>query len=240
MADESRLQDKARDESNRREQPSRDSGYRGEREAWRGGYGEVSAGEPPRYVGNTPGYGSHGMGYGRQGGTQGGSFGVYGVPRDLMNDYTATSREGSPREFDQPHGRVGFGWSGSFGSAGEHSARSESVAPRTQGGEMRSEWHRSHEGGRSQEADRAQMRRRAPKNYRRSDQRVYEDVCEALGTTPRIDASDVTVEVKDGTVTLYGTVPHRQMKHWIEDLVADCPGVHDVENKLNVALVAGF
>jgi osmotically-inducible protein OsmY len=39
-------------------------------------------------------------------------------------------------------------------------------------------------------------------------------------------------------VTLYGTVPHRVMKHAIEDIVAACPGVKDIENKLTVALIA--
>jgi osmotically-inducible protein OsmY len=81
---------------------------------------------------------------------------------------------------------------------------------------------------------------RGPKNYQRSDERIYEDVCERLRRALHVDLREVIVEVKDGTVSLYGSVPHRQMKHWIEDLAADTPGVKDVENKLDVALVAGF
>ena len=46
--------------------------------------------------------------------------------------------------------------------------------------------------------------------------------------------SDVSVDVQAGLVTLEGTVPHRQMKHAIEDIVADCDGVDDVQNRIRV------
>jgi osmotically-inducible protein OsmY len=49
---------------------------------------------------------------------------------------------------------------------------------------------------------------------------------------------DVMFEVKDGHVTLSGTVPHRVMKQSIEATTASCPGVKHVENNLNVALTA--
>ena len=45
-------------------------------------------------------------------------------------------------------------------------------------------------------------------------------------------------EVKDGSVTLSGTVPHRVMKQSIEEMAAGCPGVTRVENDLRVALTA--
>jgi hypothetical protein len=50
-----------------------------------------------------------------------------------------------------------------------------------------------------------------------------------------LDASEVSIEVKDGKVTLEGTVPERRMKHAIEDMADACPGVSDVENRLRVA-----
>jgi osmotically-inducible protein OsmY len=50
-----------------------------------------------------------------------------------------------------------------------------------------------------------------------------------------IDASDVSVEVKDGKVTLEGTVLQRRMKHAIEDIVDDCIGVKDIDNKVRVS-----
>jgi hypothetical protein len=73
-----------------------------------------------------------------------------------------------------------------------------------------------------------------PKGYRRSDERIREDVCEALMSAVHLDASDVTVDVGEGVVTLQGIVPERRMKHAIEDIAAGCRGVSDVENRIRV------
>ena len=75
---------------------------------------------------------------------------------------------------------------------------------------------------------------RGPKGYRRSDERVREDICEALMAATHLDASDVSVDVKEGVVILEGIVPERRMKHAIEDITADCRGVLDVENRIRV------
>ncbi len=79
-----------------------------------------------------------------------------------------------------------------------------------------------------------QRRRRGPKGYTRSDERIREDVCERLACALDIDVSDVTVEVHDGRVELDGTVPARWMKHDIEDLADSCMCVRDVENRVRV------
>lgn len=76
--------------------------------------------------------------------------------------------------------------------------------------------------------------RRGPKNYTRSDERINELICEGVIQDLSIDVSDVSIEVEDGRVTLNGTVPHRQMKHAIEDVVDQCWGVQEIENKLRV------
>ncbi len=73
-----------------------------------------------------------------------------------------------------------------------------------------------------------------PKGYRRSDERIREDLCERLWRDDHADVSEVSVDVKDGTVTLQGTVRERRMKHRIEDIAAACPGVRDVENRIRV------
>ena len=78
-------------------------------------------------------------------------------------------------------------------------------------------------------------RGRAPKNYRRSDQRIREDICDRLTMHDRIDSSDVSVEVRDGIVILEGTVPERRMRYMIEDLAAECLGANDVDNRIRVA-----
>jgi osmotically-inducible protein OsmY len=73
-----------------------------------------------------------------------------------------------------------------------------------------------------------------PKGYRRSDERIREDVCDLLMRRPEIDASDVDVQVKDGEVTLTGTVTERHMKRVIEDIAEDVLGVDDVHNQIKV------
>ncbi|MGK8206052.1 BON domain-containing protein [Burkholderia cenocepacia] len=80
----------------------------------------------------------------------------------------------------------------------------------------------------------ALRRRRGPKGYTRSDERIREDVCERLAHAFEIDVSDVSVQVQEGCVTLDGTVPARWMKHGIEDLADDCLGVRDVDNRVRV------
>jgi osmotically-inducible protein OsmY len=77
------------------------------------------------------------------------------------------------------------------------------------------------------------------------DERIREEICERLSrpfgrfdaselADERLDASDVTVTVDGGKVTLEGTVPERRMKHYIEDLVDACPGVQDIDNRIRV------
>lgn len=75
---------------------------------------------------------------------------------------------------------------------------------------------------------------RAPKDYVRSDERIRELICESLAHHPNIDASDVSVQVSQGRVSLEGAVPERRMKHEIEDLADSCWGVKDVENHIRV------
>lgn len=75
---------------------------------------------------------------------------------------------------------------------------------------------------------------RGPRNYRRSDERIREDVCDGLIAATHLDASEVTVEVADGIVTLEGIVPQRRMKHVIEDIAAEAKGVREVENRIRV------
>jgi osmotically-inducible protein OsmY len=75
----------------------------------------------------------------------------------------------------------------------------------------------------------------APQGSRRSDECIREDICEALIREMRVDVSEVTVEVRDGHVTLDGAVPVRRMRYIIEDVAAACSGVNDVENRVRVA-----
>jgi osmotically-inducible protein OsmY len=76
---------------------------------------------------------------------------------------------------------------------------------------------------------------RGPKGYRRSDDRIREDVCDRLTDDWRIDASDVEVVVTNGEVTLSGAVHSRDDKRSAEDLAETISGVRDVHNNLRVS-----
>jgi osmotically-inducible protein OsmY len=75
---------------------------------------------------------------------------------------------------------------------------------------------------------------RGPKNYRRSDESIADDVNERLTRDPRVDAGDIEVGVKDGVVTLSGKVQDRRMKYLAEDIAGAVSGVADVTNQLRV------
>lgn len=81
---------------------------------------------------------------------------------------------------------------------------------------------------------------KGPKGYKRSDERIHEDVCEALYHHPQIDASEVEVSVRGGTVTLTGAVEDRQTKRLIEDVVEQCAGVTNVSNQILVSQTSGL
>jgi len=73
---------------------------------------------------------------------------------------------------------------------------------------------------------------RGPKGYQRSDDRIREDVCERLTQHPEIDAVDIEIQVKNGEVTLMGTVDRRDEKRLAEDVAESVSGVKDVHNQL--------
>lgn len=75
---------------------------------------------------------------------------------------------------------------------------------------------------------------KGPKGYQRSDARIYEEICERLTYQSGVDASEVEVSVKDGEVTLSGTVLSRGDKRRIEDEADDVYGVKDVHNQLRL------
>lgn len=78
------------------------------------------------------------------------------------------------------------------------------------------------------------LARPGPRDFRRCDQRIREDICERLIAEHSLEVSEVSVDVRAGNVRLEGSVPDRRMKHRIEDLSALCPGVRDVENRIRV------
>lgn len=73
---------------------------------------------------------------------------------------------------------------------------------------------------------------RGPKGYRRSDERIKEDVCEVLERHPLIDASEMEISVTDGVVVLRGAVENRAQKRLAEFSIENLSGVKDVRNEL--------
>ena len=74
-----------------------------------------------------------------------------------------------------------------------------------------------------------------PQGYKRSDERISDEVHERLTDDSWLDASNVSVAVLAGEVTLSGTVESREAKHRAERIVEDISGVVHVQNNLRCA-----
>jgi hypothetical protein len=89
--------------------------------------------------------------------------------------------------------------------------------------------------GRSADWDYEHRRlRRDTRDSRRdgpSDRVLWAVIMERLDDERRLDLREVEVEVRDGEVTLNGTVRHKADKRRIED-IADIEGVRNVQNNL--------
>ena len=172
-----------------------------------GGYGSHSGSTAP--AGGRDeygGYGPRGAGYGAQ--SSYASHGGYGSPGERWQ--RGYGSEGGFRS-------QGYGTHAGYGSHGGYGPQGDEHWPQ-------SSW--------AQQGNRAQ--KRGPKGYKRSDERIREDLCERLMHSDFIDSSEVTIEVTGGKVVMDGTVPHRRMKHAIEDMAEATLGVTEVENKVRV------
>jgi osmotically-inducible protein OsmY len=77
-------------------------------------------------------------------------------------------------------------------------------------------------------------RGRGPKGYVRSDERIREDVSDALSEDFMVDASEIEVSVSGAEVTLSGSVDSRQARRRAEDCAERVLGVTHVQNNLRV------
>lgn len=77
-------------------------------------------------------------------------------------------------------------------------------------------------------------RGKGPKDYRRSADRIREDVCDRLSDDDYLDASNIEVKVEGDEVILTGTAASRDEKRRAEDLVESISGVRNVENRIRV------
>ncbi len=75
---------------------------------------------------------------------------------------------------------------------------------------------------------------KGPKGWKLSDDRIKEEVSEALYRDYSVDASEIEVEVKDSIVTLTGTVENRDSKRAAEECIENLTGVTDVHNRIRI------
>ncbi len=88
----------------------------------------------------------------------------------------------------------------------------------------------------SASASKEPFARRGPRDYRRSDNHIRQDIGEYLARTGSIDARGILVTVDEGEVTLSGSVGTREEKRLAETIVEGCPGVKEVFSELRVQL----
>ena len=75
---------------------------------------------------------------------------------------------------------------------------------------------------------------KGPRNWKRTDARIHEDVCDALAHDGHVDASGIEVIVTDAEVFLTGLVSDRAQKRHAEHVAEGVSGVLDVHNRLEV------
>jgi osmotically-inducible protein OsmY len=80
-----------------------------------------------------------------------------------------------------------------------------------------------------------QLRRgRPPRTYKRSDDRIHDEICELVARDSDVDASEVDVKVESGEVTFTGTIEDRRSKRELEDIAERVFGVVDIHNNVRV------
>ena len=212
-----------------------DRGMRGESE--RGSFGQRGYGEQG---GMGRGYGEQGgwgqQGHGRRSMYEGGGMmgrGYEGQESRMYGQDRGYGQEG--RMYEQ--GGMGYQGGGMGGQQGGMGYQGGGMGGFQGGMGRQGGWEQQGrvqsgmgEGGMSQRFG----ARRGPKGYKRSDERIREDVCDRLSEHPIIDSSDVEIKVQNGEVTLTGTVTERRHKHLIEQVAEAISGVQDVTNQIRV------
>ena len=88
--------------------------------------------------------------------------------------------------------------------------------------------------GRPRNENRQSFAGRGPQGYKRSDERITEDINEAMTRDHDLDATNISVETTSGEVVLKGTVSDRASKRRAEEIAEACSGVHDVQNQIRI------
>ncbi|WP_242346588.1 BON domain-containing protein [Anaeromyxobacter terrae] len=137
---------------------------------------------------------------------------------------------GRPERYGEEEGRGRWEARSDFGRGSERGHEYRGRSDWGRGGEERGPMERL--GERVREGWR-KMTGRGPKGYKRSDERIREDVSERIARSD-LEASDVEVTVEHGEVTLSGFVESRWDKRMLEDIADDVFGVDEVHNHLRL------
>lgn len=172
---------------------------------------EQEASQRSRYGRNADNEERYGQGYGSQ---------AYRNSDRYGGDYSLAGA-GLSGQWERGFGDMSRGGSGYYGGS-DYGSRSSGY------GEQ-SSWS-----GSVNRPARQSFRGKGPKGYERSDERLKELICERLMEDPDIDASEISVDVRNREVTLRGTVDDRRTKYEVEELIEQCGGVKDVKNELRV------
>lgn len=148
------------------------------------------------------------------------TYGGHGAYEDSGSRYL----QGRESDYDRRYG-YGEGYGPGSEERGWWDRASDEVAS----------WFGDEEATRRRRMDqqREEYRGRGPKNYRRSDDRIKEDVNDRL-SEGYLDASDIEVAVQSTEVILTGTVNSRADKRRAEAVAESVTGVTNVENRLRV------
>ncbi|MDE2486546.1 MAG: BON domain-containing protein [Alphaproteobacteria bacterium] len=147
-------------------------------------------------------------------------------------DYERGYGDGGPRADEGRYGRSSGGREDDRGERWEqrgHEMGRDTGDFFRRAGERISSWF----GGGGETGGR-DFRGMGPKGYKRADERISEEVHERLTDDSWVDASNISVSVSGGEVTLSGTVENREAKHRAERIVEDISGVSHVQNNLRV------
>lgn len=216
----------------RRDEYGADYGYGQQQRQSRGGY--------------SSGYGSQGYGGGR--GSYGGGYSPndpnrYSNPYPSASDYSPYRGEMGGENFPRGMNEQDFGYEWYGQPAYEHSGSSQGGYRRANYGQMGSYgggggwggggWSGSG-GGSGGGMGTMPYSGKSPKGYKRSDERIKEEVCDALMRASHLDPSDIEVTVANGEVTLKGEVCCRNDKRQVEDIAEGVLGVQDVHTNLRI------
>lgn len=184
-----------------------------------GGFGEQY---PAREEYNRPERYDYGM---QRGSGAQSSYGQGGAHGSGTSSYSAIGPYSSEGNYNQSGFRGGFSNFG--GGMGSYLGGADPSHSNLSGGGMSSGYGQSRQQG-------GRFSGKGPKGWKRSDERIREDINEHLTHHGDIDASEINVEVHNGEVTLTGTVNERQEKRLAEDLAESVSGVREVHNQIRV------